>query len=252
MKCFAEEMDKREKLRDVKLSGVESGDVRWFNKSYTRALMHYECVRNRIDAVDVHSYCLPLPIPVPGFNNRLAFVKRYRKWLDKHYPGLEVKMSEWCHMKGGRDKTMDSALVMANVIYEDISILNVSSWQHWIAVSEVDYCDGLIYINLSEKTFEMTKRYYATGNFSKYIPFGAEKIGVECDNKNLQVLAFRKETENILIIINNTDEKQNISIDDAVNNIRHIITDKENDLTEKILTDSEITIPAKSVNTIIF
>lgn len=252
MKCFAEEMDKREKLRDVKLSGVESGDVRWFNKSYTRALMHYECVRNRIDAVDVHSYCLPLPIPVIGFNNRVAFVKRYRKWLDKHYPTLEVKMSEWCHMKGGRDKTMNSALVMANVIYEDISILNVSSWQHWIAVSEVDYCDGLIYINLDDKTFEMTKRYYATGNFSKYIPYGAEKIGVECDNKNLKVLAFRKDNENILIIINDTDEKQNISVQGAKNGLKHIITDKENDLTEKILTDSHITISAKSVNTIIF
>ena len=252
MKCFAEEMDKREKLRDVKLSGVESGDVRWFNKSYTRALMHYECVRNRIDAVDVHSYCLPLPIPVIGFNNRVAFVKRYRKWLDKHYPTLEVKMSEWCHMKGGRDKTMNSALVMANVIYEDISILNVSSWQHWIAVSEVDYCDGLIYINLDNKTFEMTKRYYATGNFSKYIPFGAEKIGVECDNKNLKVLAFRKDNETILIIINDTDEKQNISVQGAKNGLKHIITDKENDLTEKILTDSHITISAKSVNTIIF
>ena len=252
MKCFAEEMDKREMLRDVKLSGVESGDVRWFNKSYTRALMHYECVRNRIDAVDVHSYCLPLPIPVIGFNNRVAFVKRYRKWLDKHYPTLEVKMSEWCHMKGGRDKTMNSALVMANVIYEDISILNVSSWQHWIAVSEVDYCDGLIYINLDDKTFEMTKRYYATGNFSKYIPYGAEKIGVECDNKNLKVLAFRKDNETILIIINDTDEKQNISVQGAKNGLKHIITDKENDLTEKILTDSHITISAKSVNTIIF
>ena len=252
MKCFAEEMDKREMLRDVKLSGVESGDVRWFNKSYTRALMHYECVRNRIDAVDVHSYCLPLPIPVIGFNNRVAFVKRYRKWLDKHYPTLEVKMSEWCHMKGGRDKTMNSALVMANVIYEDISILNVSSWQHWIAVSEVDYCDGLIYINLDDKTFEMTKRYYATGNFSKYIPYGAEKIGVECDNKNLKVLAFRKDNETILIIINDTAEKQNISVQGAKNGLKHIITDKENDLTEKILTDSHITISAKSVNTIIF
>lgn len=251
MKVFADEMLKREKLKDVKLSGVESGDVRWFNKSYTRALMHYKSVREKIDAVDVHSYCLPLPIPVKGFNDRVAFIKRYRKWLDKHYPDLEVKMSEWCHMQGGRDKTMDSALVMANVIYEDISILNVSSWQHWIAVSEVDYCDGLIYINLSDKTFEMTKRYYATGNFSKYIPYGAEKIGVNCDNGNLKVLAFRKNDENILIVINDTDNAEKITLEDANGSVKLVVTDKDNDLAEKV-ADKHIEISAKSVNTIIF
>lgn len=251
MKVFADEMVKREKLKDVKLSGVESGDVRWFNKSYTRALMHYKSVREKIDAVDVHSYCLPLPVPVKGFNDRVSFIRRYRKWLDKHYPDLEVKMSEWCHMQGGRDKTMDSALVMANVIYEDISILNVSSWQHWIAVSEVDYCDGLIYINLSDKTFEMTKRYYATGNFSKYIPYGAEKIGVNCDNGNLKVLAFRKNDENILIVINDTDNAEKITLEDANGSVKLVVTDKDNDLAEKV-ADKHIEISAKSVNTIIF
>lgn len=251
MKVFADEMQRREKLKNVKLSGVESGDVRWFNKSYTKALMHYKSVREKIDAVDVHSYCLPLPIPVKGFNDRVAFITRYRKWLDKHYPDLEVRMSEWCHMKGGRDKTMDSALVMANVIYEDISILNVSSWQHWIAVSEVDYCDGLIYINLSDKTFEMTKRYYATGNFSKYIPYGAEKIGVNCDNGNLKVLAFRKNDENILIVINDTDKTENITLEDAKGSVKLVVTDKDNDLAEKV-ADKNIEISAKSVNTIIF
>lgn len=252
MKVFADEMLKREKLKDVKLSGVESGDVRWFNKSYTRALMHYKSVREKIDAVDVHSYCLPLPIPVKGFNDRVAFIRRYRKWLDKHYPDLEVKMSEWCHMQGGRDKTMDSALVMANVIYEDISILNVSSWQHWIAVSEVDYCDGLIYINLSDKTFEMTKRFYATGNFSKYIPYEAEKIGVSCDDKELKVLTFRKNNETIIIVINDTENAKTVSLPDVKGDVRLIVTDKYNDLAEKKVKNTDIEISSKSVNTIIF
>lgn len=250
MKVFADEMLRREKLSDVKLSGVESGDVRWFNKSYTHALMHYKSVREKIDAVDVHSYCLPLPIPVKGFNDRVAFITRYRKWLDKHYPDLEVRMSEWCHMKGGRDKTMDSALVMANVIYEDISILNVSSWQHWIAVSEVDYCDGLIYINLGDKTFEITKRYYATGNFSKYIPYKAEKIGVSCDDKELKVLAFRKNDETIIIVINDTQKVKTVSFPDATGDVKLIVTDKDNDLAEKTVKNTDIEISAKSINTI--
>lgn len=251
MKCFADEMKNRPALRDVKLSGVESGDVRWFNKSFTRALMKYESVRERTDAVDVHSYCLPLPVPVKFFNDRVGFIKRYRKWLDKNYPDLPVKMSEWCHMQGGRDKTMDSALVMANVIYEDISILNVTSWQHWIAVSEVDYCDGLIYINLSDKTYEMTKRYYATGNFSKYIPYSAKRIKAECDDDELKLLAFDDGNKLILIAINNTHSQKNLSLPETQAEVKIIVTDKDNDLCEYRYEEGKTVLTPRSVNTII-
>ena len=37
----------------VKLSGAESGDLRWFNKSYTRQLLKSKNVREMLDAVDV-------------------------------------------------------------------------------------------------------------------------------------------------------------------------------------------------------
>ena len=250
MKVFADEMDKRPALADIKLSGVESGDLRWFNKSYTRALMHHKSVRNRIDAVDVHSYCLPLPIPVKGFNDRLAFVKRYRKWLDRHYPSLPVKMSEWCHMNGGRDKTMASALVTADTIYNDIALLNVTSWQHWIAVSEVDYCDGLIYINLPDKTFEMTKRYYVTGNFSKYIPFGAKRIEIDCDDKELKLLAFTKDDKTVVIAINDKAEAKTVSLPSET--VLTVVTDKDNDLCEKTVSGKNLTLTQRSVTTIIF
>ena len=248
MKCFADEMKNRPALKDVKLSGVESGDVRWFNKSYTRALMHYKSVREKIDAVDVHSYFLKGA--EKGFLSRQAFLKRYRKWLDRHYPDLDVKMSEWCHMQGGRDKTMNSALVMANVIYDDISILNVTSWQHWIAVSEVDYCDGLIYINLNDKTYEMTKRYYATGNFSKFIPYGAKRIDVSSDDNEIKLLAFDSGDEIIIIAINDTKNKKTVSIPHWGNG-RIIVTDKTNDLVQYDFESGKTVITPESVNTII-
>ncbi|MBQ8209894.1 MAG: xylanase [Clostridia bacterium] len=253
MKCFADEMQKRPTLSGVKLSGVESGDIRWFNKSYTRALMKYESVRNRIDSVDVHSYFLkfPIPLPVKFMDDRHGFLRRYRKWLDKHYPDLPVKMSEWCHMQGGRDKTMKSALVMANVIYDDISILNVTSWQHWIAVSEVDYCDGLIYINLNDKTYEMTKRYYATGNFSKYIPYGSKRVDVSSDDNEIKLLAFDSGESIIVIAINDTDKVKTVSIPDC-ENAEIIVTDNNNDLVEYPFESGKTHITPESVNTIIY
>lgn len=253
LRVFAREMDKRPMLDNVRLSGLENGDIRWFNKSYTRNLFKYEEVRRRVDSVDIHSYFLRDKM-FKGFLSRQAFLKRFRKWMNKKYPFAEIKMSEWTHMQGGRDRSMRSALVMANVIYEDISILNAVSWQHWIAVSEVDYCDGLIYINLEDKSFEMTKRYYATGNFSRYIPYGARRIGVECADKELKILAFEKDGRTVFVVINDTDKEKKASFPSAEGKkILSVVTDDNYDLAERECDDSgDITITPESVSTFIF
>ena len=250
---FANEMKKRPALDGVKLSGAESGDLRWFNKSYTRQLLKSKNVREMLDAVDVHSYCLPIPIPIklPFLNNRLAFVRRFRKWMDKKYPDVPVNMSEWCHMQGGRDKTMASALVTARTMFEDFTLLNASSWQHWIAASEVDYCDGLIYINLDDKTFETTKRLYVTGNFSKYIKQGSVRIATACDDKDLLCLAFDGGEKITLIVINPSKSKKEITLP-AKGEVLFAVTDKDNDLTEKTVSNPETEISAESVNTFVF
>lgn len=250
LKAFAEEMDKRDALAEIKLAGLENGDIRWFNKSYTKSLLNYDAVKKRVDSVDLHSYFL-IPVSFPGIN-RAAYLKRYRRWMDKHYPDLKINMSEWTHMQEGRDKGMSSALVMAKVIYEDISILNVASWQHWIAVSEVDYCDGLIYINLADKTFEMTKRYYATGNFSKYIPYGARRVAAYGNDRDLKILAFVKNNRNVLIVINDSEKEKSISLPADTKGATLAVTNEKCDLEEFKLQSTNVKISAESVNTIIF
>ena len=249
-KVFAQELSRRPKLKNLKLSGAESGDIRWFNKSYTRALLKDKDVRKYLDAVDIHSYCLPVPLPfnVPFLNNRTAYVKRFRRWMDRKYPDMPVKMSEWTHMKGGRDKGMDSALVAAKTIYEDFALLNAVSWQHWIAVSEVDYCDGLIYINLEDKTFEVTKRLYVTGNFSKYIQPGSVRIEAQSGCEDLLALAFKKDSEIVVIIINLSSEVKKVAIP-AKGDVICAITDKDNDLTQTVIKGDDISVNPRSVNT---
>lgn len=235
------------------LSGAESGDIRWFNKSYTRSLLKDEKVRSRLNAVDLHSYFLPPPKPLdfPFLLNRHAFLRRFRKWMDKNYPDVPVKMSEWCHMQGGRDKSMNSALVTAKTMYEDFSILNVTSWQHWIAVSEVDYCDGLIYINLDDKTFETTKRLYVTGNFSKYIEPGSVRVDAVCEDKELMLLAFEKDNKTVLIVINPSENKKNITLPTS-GKVLAAVTDNNNDLTEKEYSNGNVDLTPKSVTTLVF
>lgn len=252
LRVFAEEMDARPSLQNVKLSGLENGDIRWFNKSYTRNLLKYDVVRRRVDSVDLHSYFLPF-VPGPLFKNRSAYLRRFHRWMDRKYPGVAVKMSEWTHMQGGRDNGMDSALVMANVIYEDLSILHVTSWQHWIAVSEVDYCDGLLYINLEDKSFEMTKRYYATGNFSKYLPYGAVRVGVEADDKTLKLLAFAKDGKTTVIAINDSENEKPVTLPVPPGTVVTVaVTDDTHDLAQSQTEAAPYTLSARSVTTFVF
>ena len=251
-RVFAEEIEKRSALGNVKLSGAESGDLRWFNKSYTRQLLKDKNVREHLDGVDVHSYCLPLPLPItiPFLNDRLGFVKRFRKWMDKKYPDVPIVVSEWTHMQGGRDYGMNSALVTATTMYQDFTLLNAVSWQHWIAVSEVDYCDGLIYINLDEKSFEITKRYYVTGNFSKYIKPGSKRIEALTDDENVLVTAFRNENETVLVFINNSDDAKEFSLPSGKEFLVSV-TDKNNNLEESVTESGDISLTPKSVTTVV-
>lgn len=248
MRTFARELRKREKLNDVLLSGVENGDIRWFNKSYTREMLRYPEVRNCVDSLDYHSYFLHSPLPFT--NDRIAFLRRFRKWMDRKYPDFPVKMSEWCHMVGGKNPNMDSALETAKVIYEDISVMNVSSWQHWIACSLYDYCDGLIYLDLKNQSFEMTKRYYVTGNFSKYIPYGATRFEVKADDSEIMTLGFMNEEKTVLIFINPSKNENSFILEkDAL----IAVTDNKNDLKEhRAAKNTEIKISPESVTTIVF
>lgn len=251
-RVFAREIEKRSSLDAVRLSGAESGDVRWFNKSYTRQLLKDKNVRKRLDGVDIHSYCLPLPLPVeiPFLNDRLAFVRRFRKWMDKKYPDVPVVMSEWTHMQGGRDYGMDSALVTATTMYDDFTLLNAVSWQHWIAVSEVDYCDGLIYINLEDKTFEMTKRYYVTGNYTKFVKPGAKRIEAASDDKDVLVTAFKQDGETVLVIVNNSESEKSFSLP-VQNDVILCVTDKYSDLKTLTVKPDSISLTPKSVTTVV-
>lgn len=249
MKCVAEKLKTRPALKGVRLSGVENGDIRWFNKSYTREMLRHKSVRELVDSVDIHSYFIN-NVEVPFFNNRIGFLKRYRNWMDRRYPDVPVKMSEWTHMKGGRDAGMDSALETAKVIMEDISILNVTSWQHWLACSPYDYCDGLIYLDFDKRTYSITKRYYVTGNFSKFIPFGAQRFEISSDCENVKSVGFIKDGECTAVFANFADSAESLTAD---KDGTIYITDENLSLEKnEIKAGDKIVLPAKSVTTYIY
>lgn len=252
-RALADEMDRYPELKNVKISGPESGDLRFFNKSYIRNMLSDKKVRSRMDCIDTHSYrtYIKLPLITKPFNNRTAFIKRYKKWAQKKYPDMAIKMSEWTHMQGGRDYGMKSALEQAKIMIEDIGLMDAASWQHWIAVSEVDYCDGLIYINIPENTFELTKRYFAFGNFTKFVPVGAKRIAAESNDGDVMVLAFESDEKTAVIAANFSKKEKICDLGKGSGEIH--ITDETCNLEKLPCPDlSAAAIPPESVCTIIF
>lgn len=246
---FCEKMDARTDLGDMKLSGCESGDLRFFNKTYTRFLLSDPLIRRHLDAIDVHSYCLPAPVLKKALSKRTDFARRFAGFLHRYDPGLPIRMSEWCHMQGGTDKGMASGLVTAQTIWEDLTVLGAVSWQHWVAVAGEGYCDGLIYIR-PDHSFSLTKRYFVTGNFSKYIRPGAVRVLAKTDDDRVKALAYKKDGKVTAVVINPTRETVPLCLE-AGGEILAALTDGTHDLSESIVRGGETALPPESVMTLV-
>jgi len=245
MRLFAKEMEKRPALDGVLLSGTENNNLRIMNKTYIRAIMNDPAIRKRLDGIDVHGYN-----DIPPLNKLGGAKRRLRKYMDKKYPGEKIRMTEWTEMRGGRDYGMESALVLANEVFEDLSVTNVVSWQLWIAVSEYDFCDGLIYIDKEKRTFDIPKRYYAFGNFTKFIPRGSIRVEIENPSDAIDALAFVTPEGGHIVVLRNPGEELQITLGEGAADL--YTTDETRDLAQAQADLGMITLPARSVCTLIW
>ncbi|MBL0158618.1 MAG: hypothetical protein IPP47_16160 [Bryobacterales bacterium] len=106
------------------------------------------------------------------------------------YPGWKPWMSEYCVMtgsegKGGgrRDLTMNTALDVARILHLDLTLVGVTAWQWWTAMSGVDYKDGLIYTDWRKpgdaESVIPSRLLWAFGNYSRFVRPGMRRIGLE-------------------------------------------------------------------------
>lgn len=123
-----------------------------------------------------------------------------------------------CQVTGGGygqqyDPTMGGALALTNYIYTDFSYADDSAFQWWTALSSALGCnpttssscptsvnssgwnDGLIYYDPNyasdgNQNFYPTKRFYALGQYSRYVRPGAVRYGVSGAPSGVQTTAF--------------------------------------------------------------
>ena len=184
-----------------------------------------------------------------------------QKYINLHYRNLPVRCTEWTELQGGKDVTMDSALVLCNTMLEDLTILDAESWSYWIAVSAYDYRDGLIYVDRDAHTYETTKRLYALGNFSKFVEPGAVRIGASV-GKNLPIssVAFDCGETVAVVVVNGAETEQAFTMEfnrkAKFTNTSAFVTDATHDLecvyTQPFAANVRYTVSAQSVTTFVF
>jgi O-glycosyl hydrolase len=232
---------------DVKVSVFESGQ--WKDSQvYINTLLKDSEVAPRLEHLAIHSYWSKAENKTPIVN-----------FLVRNFPSTDIWQTEWTEMKEGRDIGMESALVLANTIHEDLALANVTSWQYWIAVSRYFYRDGLIYVNLSDHAFIETKRLWAMGNFSRYVRPGDVRIGAEVGASDLSVSAYRSPdaAQMVVVVINN--ESRSVStkltgIPAEFTQVGQYETSEQNSLTGVLSgkIPAVFIFPAKSVTTLVF
>lgn len=187
---------------DVEISTVEAGE--WNTAPiYTRRIFEEPVLAEALDHFAVHSYW-----------STAEDKEQFADFAGRHHPGLPLWMSEWTEMQQGRDYGMDSALVLANTVHDDLTIGGVTSWQYWIAVSKYNFRDGLIYTREYGERIEETKRLWALGNYSRFVRPGAVRVDVSAENEALRVSGYLNPEPNslVLVVINNSVEPQSITL----------------------------------------
>jgi O-glycosyl hydrolase len=187
---------------DVQLSMFESGE--WKSSDvYIEKLASDPQVWDSLSHISIHSYW-----------STQADKERFMKYLNKNHPSKALWMSEWTEMNEGRDTGMESALVMASTMHDDLTIADVTSWQYWIAVSKYQFRDGLIYADPLEHNVQQTKRLWVMSNYSRFIRPGFVRLETQGSAETLQVSAYRSKDDGrwVVVAVNQADQPVTVQL----------------------------------------
>ena len=208
--AFLEELESRPALvaAGVELSGPESGEWGGQTPDYVNAILGNETLAAHFNAIDCHSYWTNTSTKV-SFSN----------FMKVKYPDVKLRMSEWCEMVNGNDFGMDSAIVLAKCVQEDLTILNVVSWSTWVGVAPGNYHDGLMYASEAGDgsiSIVPVKRLWAYGNYTRFVRPGFTRVDVT-GGSILRPVAFKGENggkeQLVIVLINDSYTNQVVSLD---------------------------------------
>ena len=188
-------------VEDTKVIAAEPS---WWSEKLTKDALNDPDACERIDIVAAHNY------PVPIVNRELR-TKPFQLAVDK---GKRVWMTEVSQVDS-YDTGMTSGLKFAKQIHHFMTKADVNAWLYWTGAIPGDNDEGLINIYKDTDTYQLTKRYYAFGNYSKFVRPGCVRIGTEDrPMKDVYLSAYRNpETgEFTVIAVNDHDSTAELNI----------------------------------------
>lgn len=220
--------------------------------------------------ISAHSYFTSAPV-----SDMIKVRETVQQKIKTASVPLELWQTEYCILGDkeevpgpGKDTGMVPALYVARLIHHDLTVANASVWHWWTSISVYDYKDGLVYAdkNKTNGNVEDTKLLWAFGNYSRFIRPGAVRVGVSSANSNvsnpkgLMVSSYINEADKTLVtvIINYADLDTSVKIglkEKSLSSFQPYITagkaDEDLKPLEKVSGDKAITIPRKSIVTLV-
>ena len=227
--------------------------------------------------ISAHSYHSVWPI-----ENQVQYRHLVAENIREANPDLGYWMSEYCILQrndeigrgGGRDLGMATALYVARIMHHDLTITNAKSWQWWTAITEVDYKDGLVYLDdgsegssgkmgahipslQSDGAVRESKLLWVMGNYSRFIRPGMHRVHCEIAKEQnpengLLVSAYQEPDEGKLVyVLTNLSEMSSTVSIGGSEKVKCYTTDHDSDMEYSIQESDSIEIPARSVLTIL-
>jgi glucuronoarabinoxylan endo-1,4-beta-xylanase len=158
--------------------------------------------------------------------------------------------------------SITDALSWADSIHGALSTGNFNAWCYWWALDPYNDNQALIAYNNSTWTFQVPKRVYAMGNFSRFMRPGSVVLTTSSTNSNIQATAVRPTSGSVALVLTN-QSKSSISVTVSLSNLssppssvtpyRTSATENQAPLSTIPVTGGSftITIPGSSIVTVI-
>ncbi len=238
LEMFAVEMQKRGVKYELR--GPESGQLTWQYYDYIDKYLQSDILKKYCTHYSAHSYWM---------DNDLGAKAAFGEKMAKEYPSVKFEMSEWCELPQKLDtKSIDSGLWMADIMVQDLSLMNAVGWCNWTAV----HGDGLI--DNERGSLEILSRYWVYKQFSRFITPGMVRVGIADSEKDsgLSCVCFKNGLRSVVVIVNKNENAQTVKLTGVAGKRSAYITAEgincEQD--DSIISGQKINLPAKSVVTV--
>lgn len=116
----------------------------------------------------------------------------------------EIWQTEVMKSNGGYTGTMADGQTWSTSIYQALNQGGFSSWFYWWAINYTADNQGLINYSQSTWTYQIPKRLYTIGNFSRWIRPGSKLLVSTSSSSSLESTAALPTTGKVVLVLSNT------------------------------------------------